>query len=207
MLAWIAATMEEMGHVGIPWLMLLENILPPLPSEIIMPLAGYLTAAGPLQFWGVVAAGTSGSLAGAVSWYAVGRTVSGPRLREWFSMRGEWVGFNEHDFDRVHAWLERHCRTVVFVGRVIPGVRTLVSVPAGVAKMPFAPFLAWSTAGTLVWVTMLAYIGRRLGNQYALVDELLDPIAIITIAALVVAFVWRIVRQTRRRHRRARRQM
>ena len=147
---WVVDVVRQMGPLGVALLMFLENVFPPLPSEVIMPLAGYLSARGQAPFWVMVAAGSAGSLAGAALWYAVGRAVTHDRLCAWVQAHGTWLAMTPADVDRAAEWFARHGRWSVFFGRLVPVVRTLISVPAGFTRMPAAPFLAtnasWHTS-------------------------------------------------------------
>jgi membrane protein YqaA with SNARE-associated domain len=131
MFDWITGLVERTGYVGIALLMLAENVFPPIPSELIMPLAGFAAAQGELGMAGVVAAGTAGALAGALLWYGLGRWVGLERLKRWAAEHGRWLTVSPDDLDRAAAWFGRHGGAAVLVGRLVPAVRTLISVPAG----------------------------------------------------------------------------
>lgn len=159
-----------------------------------MPLAGFVAEQGGVSFWGAVAAGTVGSLLGAVGWYAVGRSVGERRLRAWVERHGRWLTLSGDDVDTAKRWFARHGGAAVFVGRLVPGVRTLISVPAGFASMPVLPFVLYSAAGTAVWTVALAYAGRVLGSQYARVGSVLEPAGLVVLALVVGAYVVRVAR-------------
>jgi membrane protein DedA with SNARE-associated domain len=197
--SWIIDTVLGLGAVGIGVLMLLENVFPPLPSELIMPLGGYLSARGRMSFWSTVAAGTLGSLLGAVLWYGVGRRVTRERLRGWVEAHGVWLAMTPGDVDRASRWFGEHGGKAVLIGRLVPVVRTLISVPAGFSRMPFLPFLLYSAVGTALWTGALTYAGRLLGSQFQQVDRYLGWVAWAVIAASAVAYVYRVV-QIRRQH-------
>jgi membrane protein DedA with SNARE-associated domain len=116
--------------------MLLENVFPPIPSVLIMPLAGFVARKGNVSFWGAVAAGSLGSLAGAVFWYIVGRALGGERLRNWVERHGRWLSLSCESLDHAEDWFRRRGAASVFLGRLAPGVRTFISIPAGVYRMP-----------------------------------------------------------------------
>jgi membrane protein DedA with SNARE-associated domain len=187
MQAWIIQAIRSMGVFGVGLLMFLENVFPPLPSEVIMPLAGYLSSTGAMSFWGAVAAGTVGSLAGASLWYAVGRRVTEEQLCRWVERHGAWLAMEPRDVHRAREFFERHGRSGVLFGRLLPVARTLISVPAGFARMPPAPFLLYSAAGTFVWTLALAWAGRILGTLFGEVDRYLGYL---TWAVLVVGTGW-----------------
>ena len=194
---WITHVVETLGYLGIAGLMVLENVLPPIPSEVIMPLAGFTSARGELAFAGVAAAGTLGSVVGALLLYYLGRAIGERRLRAWVERHGRWLGLAPDDLDRVRERFDRDGPRVVLVSRLIPGVRSLISIPAGVAQMPLGPFLAYTAAGSGVWATLLAYAGRLLGANYGRVDHVLGPIALVVLLALAVALIARGVRRRR----------
>jgi membrane protein DedA with SNARE-associated domain len=169
---WVIEFVDRLGAVGVALLMLAENLFPPLPSEVIMPLAGYLSARGDMNFVLAIAAGTVGSLVGAAFWYWVGRRVSYERFCDWVQTHGIWLAMTPADVDRVVRWFEGRGRYAVLVGRVVPFVRTLISVPAGFSGMPLPRFLLLSCIGTAIWTTTLAAAGRMLGQQFEDVDRL-----------------------------------
>ncbi len=149
----------ELGYIGIFLLTFLENVFPPIPSELIMPLAGFHTANGKLSLWGAILAGFMGSLLGTAGWYWVGRRVGERTLRAFVERYGCWIGIEIEHLDRSKQWFQRRGAMSVFVGRLIPGVRTLISVPAGFSDMPLWEFLLPSAAGTLLWTAGLRMRG------------------------------------------------
>jgi membrane protein DedA with SNARE-associated domain len=195
----IRATITAGGAWGIAFLMLLENVFPPIPSELIMPLAGFEAAAGRLSFWTVVGAGTAGSVAGAVAWYALGRFFGAARVLDLIDKHGFWLTVSRKEAERAMAWFVRRGAVAVFLGRLVPGVRTLISIPAGLAAMPFGLFLAVTALGSLVWVMMLTLAGYLLESNYERVAHLLDPATKLILALVVIAYVWRAFRLWRSR--------
>lgn len=186
------------GLVGVAVLMFAENIVPPIPSEVIMPLAGFAAAQGDLNFAGVVAAGAAGATAGAYVWYAVGRRVSEARLERWIERHGRWLTLDASDLERSRTFFRRRGALAVFLGRLAPGVRTFVSVPAGVMRMPQIPFMIATTLGTAIWTAMLAAAGYLLEQEYERVAAWLDPVSAVVITALVAAYLIRAIRWRRR---------
>lgn len=186
------------GLVGVAVLMFAENIVPPIPSEVIMPLAGFAAAQGDLNFAGVVAAGAAGATAGAYVWYAVGRRVSEARLERWVARHGRWLTLDASDLERSRAFFRRRGALAVFLGRLAPGVRTFVSVPAGVMRMPQIPFMIATTLGTAIWTAMLAAAGYLLEQEYERVAAWLDPVSTVVLAAVVAAYLIRAIRWRRR---------
>ncbi|MDF1586781.1 DedA family protein [Marinimicrococcus flavescens] len=193
MFDWITGFVEQSGYLGIAFLMLAENVFPPVPSELIMPLAGYTAASGKLNMAGVVAAGTAGSLAGALFWYYVGLKIGMDRLRRWAGRHGRWLTLHPDELDRAKAMFERHSGTAVFVGRLVPALRTLISVPAGVACMGLARFLLFSTLGTAIWTALLAGAGYLLEDQYQKVAEWMNPATNTILALMLAYYVYRVV--------------
>lgn len=191
---WVVVVVREMGPLGVALLMFLENLFPPLPSEVIMPLAGYLSARGQAPFWMMVLAGTLGSLAGAWFWYAVGRAVSHDRLYAWVEKHGTWLAMVPDDVERATSWFNRHGRWSVFFGRLVPVVRTLISVPAGFTRMRPLPFLALSTLGTGIWTLVLAYAGRLLGSRFQQVESWIGPVSSGIVILAVVWYFYRVAR-------------
>ena len=169
MFDWITDLVETTGYFGILLLMLVENVFPPIPSELIMPLAGFTAAQGRLSIVLVVLAGTAGSLLGALFWYGLGRWLGEERLRRLAARHGRWLTLSPGEIDRAEDWFRRHGATAVLLGRLVPAVRSLISVPAGVARMPLPGFLAWTALGTGLWTALLAGAGYLLQGQYALV--------------------------------------
>jgi membrane protein DedA with SNARE-associated domain len=198
---WVKSTMNAMGYPGIALLMFLENVFPPLPSELIMPLAGFTTAQGRLSFAGVIAAGLVGSLAGALPLYYLGRVVGPERLRRWANRHGKWLLMSGEDIERSQGWFERHGGKAVLFCRLVPGVRSLISVPAGVAGMGLAKFLLYSAVGVGLWAGLLAYAGRLLRENYAQVHDYLGPVAYVVLGGLIVLAVGRMWWQKRRGRR------
>jgi len=185
------------GLLGVFALMVLENLFPPIPSEIVMTLAGYLAADGRLSLPGVILAGTVGSVLGGTFWYVLGRAVGPVRFLALVDRYGRWLTVTRAEALAAIHWFERHGGKAVFLGRMVPTVRTLISVPAGLAGMPFGRFLALTTAGSLIWVTGLALAGFWLESQYHRVQVWLDPVTTILIVGIVTVYLWRLWRQRR----------
>jgi membrane protein DedA with SNARE-associated domain len=140
----------------------------------VIPLAGFVAAQGDLRVSLIIVMGSLGSLAGATFWYVIGRHVGEHRLRRWVARHGRWLTLSPDDVDRAQHWFRRHGAAAVFFGRLIPGVRTFVSLPAGFTAMPLAPFLAYSALGTAIWTAALAYAGVVLQGNFGLVGDYID---------------------------------
>lgn len=201
MLNWITNTIASLGYAGIALLMLLENILPPIPSELIMPLAGFTITQGKFNFPYVILAGTLGSVLGALPWYWIGKHVGEKRLRQWIDRHGKWLTLSGKDIDRSKQWFNHYGSAVVFFGRCIPGIRTFISVPAGLEGMSLFPFLLYSTLGTLLWVSLLTCAGYLLGQNYQRVEQILGPAAGVVIAGLLIVVILWIVQRKRKQKR------
>lgn len=190
---WIRTMMESLGHFGIGLLMFLENLFPPIPSELIMPLAGY-TASLPnskIQIVPAIAAGVIGTIIGALPWYYVGKLVGEENIERLANKYGKWISISSQDIAKANRWFTKHGEKAVLLCRLVPGVRTLISLPAGLNAMPLIPFLIYSTIGTFLWVSLLTFAGYKLGQNYELVDEYLGPVSKIVFLGLIVAFgVW-----------------
>ena len=195
---------QWMGYGAIFAAMFLENLFPPIPSELIMPLGGFYVQQGQLQFLPVVLAGLLGTLLGALPWYGIGRVINEKRLEVWLSRHGRWIGISPAELARSRRWFNRYGTALVFWGRLVPGIRTLISVPAGIELMPFAPFLIWTTAGSLIWTLLLTLAGLGLGEGYSNVELWIDPVSKVVKGGLVIAVlaavVWLGLRIWRRRH-------
>jgi membrane protein DedA with SNARE-associated domain len=191
--SWIVDLIDGGGYLTVALLMFAETVLPPLPSEVVMPLVGFLAAEGRLSLPGGIAAGTAGSVAGAYAWFLVARRVGADRLKRWADRHGRWLTVSPDDIDGVLHWFQRHGAVAVLVGRLVPAVRTLVSVPAGIARMPTLTFLLWSTAGTLAWSGTLAVVGFLLGDRYDEIAGSVGVFANVVIGSAVLLYVYRVV--------------
>lgn len=199
MVEWITNTMNSLGYWGIGLLMFLENLFPPIPSELIMPLAGFTVARGDMEFAPVIVAGVLGTVLGALPWYYAGKILGEQRLKKLADRYGRWLTISSKDITKAKSWFDKQGGKAVFICRLVPGVRTLISLPAGISRMPLVPFLLYSTLGTLLWVGLLTYAGYVLGDNYELVDEYLGPISKIVLASLIFAFIIFVVKRNMRR--------
>ncbi|MBW4599545.1 MAG: DedA family protein [Calothrix sp. FI2-JRJ7] len=208
----------SLGYFGIALMMFLENLFPPIPSELIMPLAGFTAnpvavaaaqASGklplsvqPLNIGAVFLAGLIGSTLGGLVWYYPGKMLGEKRLKKLADKYGKWITVSSKDITKSIEWFDRQGSKAVFIGRLVPGVRTLISVPAGIGNMPLPSFLFYTTLGSALWTGLLTYSGYALGTQYELVDKYLAPVSKIVLAALVLTFgLWVFKRKQKRRPR------
>jgi membrane protein DedA with SNARE-associated domain len=197
---WIQNTIESLNYVGIAFLMFLENLFPPIPSELIMPLAGYSASLPGSKFnvFGVFLAGLIGSVAGGLIWYYPGKILGQDRLYAMADKYGKWITISSKDLVKATRWFNKQGKKAVLFGRLVPGIRTIISVPAGLSNMPLLPFLFYTTLGSAVWVGLLTYTGYILGSQYKLVEEYLAPVSKIVLVALILAFVYWFIKRDKR---------
>ena len=174
MFEWVSGVIAQLGYVGVAALTFLENVFPPIPSELILPLAGYVAGTGDLTLGMVIAAGTFGSLAGATFWYVLAKRFGEARFRAWITRHGRWLTLSVADVDRAQLWFKRRGKWAVLVGRLMPGVRTFVSLPAGFSAMPWPTFLIYSVIGTLAWTAALVYAGSVLQANFSAVSRYVD---------------------------------
>jgi membrane protein DedA with SNARE-associated domain len=193
MFDWVTGFVEQSGYPAVALLMLLENVFPPIPSELIMPLAGYSASQGRLDIVLVILSGTVGSVLGATLWYAAGRWLGCARVRSLAARHGRWLTVTPAQVDHARDWFRRYCGKAVLIGRLVPAVRTLISVPAGIAGMALPRFLACTTLGTLAWTGLLAGAGYLLGGQYDRVSAWIDPVSNVVVGLLALWYVYRVV--------------
>ena len=188
---WTISLIEQTGYVGIFLLMFLETVFPPIPSEVIMPIAGVRAAQGPLSLWGVIASGTAGAMLGNLFWYALARVIGLRRFRPFIERHGRWLTMDWDDVEKAERLFGRFGAAIVGIGRVLPTVRSIVSIPAGLLNMRLRSFLIWSTLGTAVWTAALATAGWGLGKAFRDVDKILGPLSTAIIILIVLAYIWR----------------
>ena len=188
---WIVRLIEQSGYLGVGFLMFLETVFPPIPSEIIMSIAGVTAARGSLSLGWVIASGTAGAMLGNIFWYLAARALGIVRLQPIIHRWGRWLGISWSEVKRGEKWFASHGTAFVLIGRLIPTVRSLVSVPAGLLKMRFRSFVIASTIGTAGWTTLIALAGYKLGENFD-VDALLGPMSNAVLASLVLLYLYRV---------------
>lgn len=183
--------MEQLGYLGIAFLMFLDTIFPPLPSEIIMPSAGYAASQGQLVLIGVIIAGSIGSLLAAAILYWLGYKFKHEHIFAYVKRYGKYIGIQVEDVQKSLTWFKQYGHRIVFFGRMIPAIRSLISIPAGMSHMPFWKFMLFSGLGTVIWTTFLAYIGYYFGENQQLMQQIFSQVGyiILTIAALVIVWI------------------
>jgi membrane protein DedA with SNARE-associated domain len=180
---------SEGGYAGVFMAMLIENFLQFIPSEAIMPLAGFLVAEGKLGFIQTCLAGTLGTIMGTLPWYGIGRIVNEQKLELFVHRHGVWLGITTAKLKKSRLWFHKYGNAIVFWGRLVPILRTLVSIPAGIEMMPIRPFLLWTSLGSLTWNILLTTAGYFLGKNWRLVHSLLKPVTLFVAFALVVLLI------------------
>lgn len=174
---WVLLMMDKLGLFGVALMMFLENVFPPIPSELIMPAAGFAAAMGRMELWLVIAAGTAGSVIGALPLYYLGTLLDEQRLFALTDKYGKYLLLTRDDIIKAQSWFDRYGNSVIFFGRMIPAIRSLISIPAGMARMPMLPFLLLTTLGSAIWSALLAYAGFVLGVNYQKVADYIAPIS------------------------------
>lgn len=192
---WILMVMDKLGLVGVALMMFLENVFPPIPSELIMPAAGFAAAIGELSLISVIIAGTIGSVLGALPLYYLGSRLDETRLIRLTERYGKYLLITPKDIISAQAWFDRHGKTVVFFGRMIPAIRSLISIPAGMARMSLLPFLMLTAMGSMMWSTLLAYAGFVLGANYEKVGIYIESVSHYVVLLMVLIFSYLLYRR------------
>lgn len=190
---WIVRLVEQAGYFGVFLLMFLETVFPPIPSEVIMPLAGLQAAKGDMSLWTVIASGTAGAMAGNYMWYGIARWIGIERFKPFVERYGRWLTLDWREIERAEKQFDKHGGAFVFVGRMLPSIRSLVSIPAGLLAMKQPSFLIWSALGTAGWTAALAVGGYMLGRQYADIEKYVGPVSLAVIGFIVVGYIYRVV--------------
>ena len=183
-------TNSTIAYLTICLAMFLENIIPPIPSEIIMPLGGFFVYQQKLNFYVLVFCGLFGTIAGSMPWYYLGKLANEKRLSDFLDKRGKFIGITSNDLAKSKRWFDKYGVLLVFWGRLVPGIRTLISVPAGMELMPLKKFLIWTTLGSLIWVALLTYAGFIFGENYQIIETYIDQIKYFVKPILILIFVY-----------------
>jgi membrane protein DedA with SNARE-associated domain len=198
MVDWVTGWVAAGGYLGVFALMFLENLFPPIPSEVIMPLAGYAAAQGRMSLSGVFIAGVVGTLVGNAFWYELARAFGTARTRRIVGRYGRWLGILQEDITKAEAALRRWGPLAVFLGRMMPGIRTVVSIPAGLIELPRRVFYLWTLAGTVIWVGGLALLGYALEERAQAIGDWVDPLGKLLLGLVALSVLWQIWRIWRR---------
>ena len=196
-------SIEWGGYPAVFALMLFETMFPPMPSEVILPLSGYQAARGAMTLPGVVVLATLGAMTGNLLWYHIARSIGPERLRHFIDRHGRWLTLDWEEVERVQRMFDRHGSGIVFFARILPAVRTFISIPAGIARMSLVKYLLWSSAGTALWSWALAAIGFGFGRRFGITEALIGPVTGLTVAILTLWYIWRQVTWDRRALRRS----
>lgn len=188
--------MSALGAVGAGLAVALENVFPPVPSELVLPLAGFTAAQGKISLWAAILWTTVGSVVGALVLYGLGAWLGLKRLRK-IADRIPFVTVS--DVDRADEWFDKHGNKAVFFGRMVPVVRSLISIPAGVSGMPIGKFLTYTAAGSLVWNSALIVAGYALGENYQLIDRYMGWVSTVVLVLLACAIGWFVVARVKAR--------
>ncbi|RNF40118.1 DedA family protein [Planococcus salinus] len=199
---WITSIMGDYGYFGIFFLIMVENVFPPIPSEVILTAGGFMTTTADMTIMGVVAASTAGSVAGAVILYGIGLWMDVERLEKIIEKHGHWLKIKKEDVHRADAWFDRFGVWTVFFCRLVPVLRSLISIPAGMSNMKFWLFLLFTTTGTLLWNAILVWMGAAVGeNREGILSKLqtYSNIVYVILALALVAVIWYYVKKMRKR--------
>lgn len=196
---WIINVMEQYGYIGIFFLITIENIFPPIPSEVILTFGGFMTTHSELGVTGVIVASTLGSLLGALVLYAIGRLVGINKLESIVSKWGFLLRLKKGDIRKANDWFLAHGVMAVFFCRFVPLIRSLISLPAGIARMPLGLFLFLTTLGTMTWNVVLVKIGAAVGDSWERIVYYLDIYSNIVYVVLLVIMLLMMVRFIRKR--------
>ena len=194
--AWVLVIMAKFGYLGIIFAMFAENVFPPIPSELIMPAAGFAVARGDLNLILVILAGTLGSVLGALPLYYLGRLLNEDRLMVFTQKYGKYVFVKPSDIRSSSVWFDKHGSKAVFFGRMVPGIRSFISIPAGMSKMPILPFLVFTALGSSIWTSLLTVAGYYFGENYEVIEIMLAPYSKgFLLLAVVIIIAWFIKRR------------
>jgi len=197
---WVTEIVDTLGYAGVAFLVALESVVPPIPSELVLPLAGFVAGRGDASALGMIAAATVGSVIGALALYAVSAAVGAERLHAFVVRFGRWIGVKDTDLVRAEQWFDRRSDLAVLVCRCIPLVRSLVSIPAGFRRMPLGRFVVFTAVGSAIWNAALIGAGALLGDQWEQVADVvgqLQTVVILAILAVIGILVWKRLLQPR----------
>jgi membrane protein DedA with SNARE-associated domain len=187
---WVTSVVETLGYGGVAFLVALENLFPPIPSEVVLPLAGFVAAGGGASVVGMIIAATIGSMVGAYVLYGIAAAIGPIRLRALVVRYGRWFGLDEADMDKTEEWFDRRANLAVLLCRCVPLMRSLISIPAGFRRMPLLPFSLFTLVGSLVWNVLLIGAGYLLGEQWHQVEEPLELFQRLVLAVIALALAW-----------------
>lgn len=190
MIDFISDIIENVGYLGIAVLMFIETLFPPIPSELIMPFAGYTALLGKLSLLGVITAGVIGSLLGSLILYALSVLIDNGKIEGWLERHGSKLGLKLEKYFASRDWFDRNSRSAVFLGRLIPGLRSIVSIPAGMRRMHLGRFIFYSGLGTALWTTGLAVAGYLLGTQFGKAEQVVGKYGMVMTTLIAGTVIW-----------------
>lgn len=186
---YIIQFIESTKYAGIFILMTLESALIPIPSEITMPFSGFLASTGVLSVWPIIIVGTIANLAGSLIAYYIGYFLEETVLLKLIKKYGKFILVTEHEYDKANGWFKKYGDKIIFISRLLPGIRTIISLPAGMFEMNIKKFVIYTTLGCLVWSTLLTYTGFYLGENWQSLEGVYRKFEIVIVAAIVIAVV------------------
>ncbi len=186
----IISIMNQFGYIGICLLILVENVFPPIPSEVILTFGGFMTTQSEMSVLGVILVSTIGSVLGAIVLYLVGRLINKDVIERWLDGKvGKILRFKREDVEKANGWFEKRGKLTVLFCRCVPIVRSLISIPAGMSKMAFVPFILLTTLGSAVWNTVLVVLGNIAGNSWEKISHVIDKFSDVILILLIVAVI------------------
>jgi membrane protein DedA with SNARE-associated domain len=189
---WVIRLIEQSGYLGIAFLMFLETVFPPIPSEIIMSVSGLAAARGSLDLWAVIASGTAGAMVGNYLWYLAARVIGIARFKPFIERWGRWLTLDWAEIEKAERLFGRQGWAIVFFGRMLPTLRSLISIPAGLLHLRLSTFVIWSTLGTIIWTSLLAVAGYMLGRRFAEIEQVIGPLSTAVIVVILIGYIWRL---------------
>lgn len=190
---WIIRLIDQSGYLGVGFLMFLETVFPPIPSEIIMAVSGVAAARGKLHIGWVITAGTAGAMLGNLFWYLLARAIGVERFKPIIERWGRFLTLDWAEIERAERLFGTRGWAIVFFGRMLPTLRSLISLPAGLLHMRLSTFLIWSTIGTAGWTALIALAGWKLGKEFGDVEAYVGPLSTAVIVTILIGYVWRLI--------------
>ncbi len=197
---WVQDVIESLGYLGVAILVVIENLFPPIPSEIVLPFAGFVAQRGDASVVVMILAATIGSVVGALILYYISWVIGPDRLRQFVVRFGKWFGIKESDLTRAEEWFDRRSTTAVLVGRCVPLIRSIVSIPAGFRRMKLVPFALYTFIGSAVWNIVLIGAGAILGDNWDRVGDyvgIFQYVVIACIALVIIRFAFTVIKRRR----------
>lgn len=198
---WLTDVMNEFGYIGIMFLIAIENIFPPIPSEVILTFGGFITTTSDLTMTGVVIAATAGSMVGAIVLYIIGLQLNVPRLEKIVDRWGHILRITKEDIHKADAWFDKYGPWTVFFCRFVPLIRSLISIPAGMSNMNVGLFLSFTLLGTLIWNVVLVYLGATVGASWEVIVEYTDFYSKVIYVVLAILFIAVVIWYIKKRRR------